>query len=112
MNDGKEALEKERKRREDQLDLWYGMRRQTITPEIRAEFKALDLRGFVDAKTRYRGVKRQNALSKAESGFFQIGTVVAGGIHDKGVAEYTSVTTSKRKKTKTLLTTLLKDSLQ
>lgn len=108
MSDTVRMKRKRKEAKENVKEEWYGMRRVNITPEDRAEMKAIDLRGYVDGLNTYRGGKRGFELSSAQSGFFQYGVVRDGGL-EKAVGENISVVaeSDKRKKAKSLLKSLL-----
>eukprot|EP01017_Pseudomicrothorax_dubius_P031092 TRINITY_DN3935_c0_g1_i1.p1 TRINITY_DN3935_c0_g1~~TRINITY_DN3935_c0_g1_i1.p1 ORF type:complete len:197 (+),score=54.55 TRINITY_DN3935_c0_g1_i1:137-727(+) len=68
----KEVVEK-KQAEEDKLDDWYGMEKQTITPEVRDDLMALRLRQHLNPKQFYK-----TADSKKLPKYFQMGTVVDG----------------------------------
>lgn len=111
LHDKKQTRLADRERKGKELDQWYGMKKQQITDDVRREMKALELRGFINPKVRYRGAKRGlGGLAKADSGFFQMGVVLDGGRGDKRIiAAYDGAPTSSRKKAKSLARTILSD---
>eukprot|EP01054_Gregarina_sp_Poly1_P010978 Gregarina_sp_Poly_1__10977@NODE_867_length_5916_cov_55_659771_g627_i0_p3_GENE_NODE_867_length_5916_cov_55_659771_g627_i0NODE_867_length_5916_cov_55_659771_g627_i0_p3_ORF_typecomplete_len366_score48_22Fcf2/PF08698_11/6_1e13_NODE_867_length_5916_cov_55_659771_g627_i0321099 len=96
LNEHKLRKQQQRDRKTNEIDGWFGMKRRKVTEDVRNEFKAIDLRGYVDPKKPFRTSGKPMTLTKAQDGFFQFGTVV-GGHGDVKIGEHTPLTPPKRK---------------
>merc|ERR1712232_815877 len=71
--------EAERKRKDESLDKWFGMKKAKMTPELEKELKALKLRAHIDPKRFYKGND-----SKELPKYFAVATEVGGGMAATG----------------------------
>jgi len=79
-NDDTKLKKKERKKeKEKSLDGWFGLPKQTLTPQLKMELKAIQLRGSFDPKRFYKAND-----SKELPKYFTIATEVGGGMAAAG----------------------------
>jgi len=80
LNDNKQRRKDAKKAASEQLEKWFGLPRQHITPELELEMKAIKLRGHFDPKRFYKG----NDSTKLPT-HFQVGVVYhQGGLQPVG----------------------------
>jgi len=100
LDDSKERKKQAKDRAKDQLDKWFGLQRQNMTPELEKELKAIKLRGFYDPKRFYKGND-----SKKLPTHFHIAREVGGGLAATG--EHSTMGSGR--KAKSFLDTVLAD---
>lgn len=98
LDDRKLQRKEARKRAKEQLEGWYGLRRQNLTPEVEKELKAIKLRANFDPKRFYKAND-----SKELPKYFAFATEVGGGMAPAGEAA------PQRSRGRTFLDTVLRD---